>query len=46
MISEQLDKIREEALKQIESSDGLEKLNEIRVNVLEKKVNLQVSLRA
>jgi phenylalanyl-tRNA synthetase alpha chain len=46
MISEQLDKIREEALKQIESSDGLEKLNEIRVNVLGKKGELTSILKS
>jgi phenylalanyl-tRNA synthetase alpha chain len=46
MISEQLDKIREEALKQTESSDGLEKLNEIRVNVLGKKGELTSILKS
>ena len=46
MISEQLDKIREEALKQIESSDGLEKLNEIRLNVLGKKGELTSILKS
>ncbi|MBE5840996.1 MAG: phenylalanine--tRNA ligase subunit alpha [Butyrivibrio sp.] len=45
-MSEQLDKIREEALKQIESSDGLEKLNEIRVNVLGKKGELTSILKS
>ena len=30
-MKDQLDKIREDALKQIEASDALEKLNEIRV---------------
>ncbi|WP_320957150.1 phenylalanine--tRNA ligase subunit alpha [Enterocloster asparagiformis] len=37
---EQLEKIREEALKQIEASDALEKLNEIRVAYLGKKGEL------
>ena len=30
-MKDQLDKIREDALKQIEAADALEKLNEIRV---------------
>ena len=46
MISEQLDKIREEALKQIKGSDGLEKLNEIRVNFLGKKGELTSILKS
>ncbi len=46
MISEQLDKIREEALKQISSTDGLDKLNEIRVNVLGKKGELTSILKS
>ncbi|WP_330541927.1 phenylalanine--tRNA ligase subunit alpha [Butyrivibrio sp. X503] len=46
MISEQLDKIREEALKQIKESDGLEKLNEIRVNILGKKGELTSILKS
>ena len=37
---EQLEKIKEEALKQIEASDALEKLNEIRVAYLGKKGEL------
>ena len=46
MISEQLDKIREEALKQIKGSEGLEKLNEIRVNFLGKKGELTSILKS
>ena len=46
MISEQLDKIREEALKQIRESEGLEKLNEIRVNILGKKGELTSILKS
>lgn len=34
---EQLEKIKEEALKQIQSSESLETLNEIRVSYLGKK---------
>ena len=37
---EQLEKIREEALNQIEASEALEKLNEIRVAYLGKKGEL------
>ena len=36
-MKDQLDKIREDALKQIEASDALEKLNEIRVAFFGKK---------
>ncbi len=46
MISEQLDKIREEALKQIKESEGLERLNEIRVNILGKKGELTSILKS
>ena len=46
MISEQLDKIREEALKQIKGSEGLEKLNEIRVYFLGKKGELTSILKS
>ena len=46
MINEQLDKIREEALKQIKDSEGLERLNEIRVNVLGKKGELTSILKS
>ncbi|MBO4913058.1 MAG: phenylalanine--tRNA ligase subunit alpha [Butyrivibrio sp.] len=45
-MSEQLDKIREEALKQIKGSEGLEKLNEIRVNFLGKKGELTSILKS
>ncbi|RKM63456.1 phenylalanine--tRNA ligase subunit alpha [Butyrivibrio sp. XB500-5] len=45
-MSEQLDKIREEALKQIRESDGLDKLNEIRVNILGKKGELTSILKS
>lgn len=37
---EQLEKIKEEALKQIAASDALEKLNDIRVSYLGKKGEL------
>ena len=46
MISEQLDKIREEALKQIRESEGLDRLNEIRVNILGKKGELTSILKS
>lgn len=36
-MKEQLEKIKEEALKKIEASDALEKLNDIRVSYLGKK---------
>jgi len=42
---EQLEKIKEEALKQIESSDALDKLNEIRVAYLGKKGELTSVLK-
>ncbi|MBR4669729.1 MAG: phenylalanine--tRNA ligase subunit alpha [Butyrivibrio sp.] len=45
-MSEQLDKIRKEALKQIRESDGLDKLNEIRVNILGKKGELTSILKS
>ncbi|MBR4358373.1 MAG: phenylalanine--tRNA ligase subunit alpha [Butyrivibrio sp.] len=45
-MSEQLEKIREEALKQIKGSEGLEKLNEIRVNFLGKKGELTSILKS
>lgn len=38
-MKEQLEKIKEEAMKQIESSEALDKLNEIRVAYLGKKEN-------
>lgn len=43
---EQLEKIKEEALKQIESSDALEKLNEIRIAYLGKKGELTQVLKS
>ena len=43
---EQLEKIREEALKQIEASEALEKLNEIRVAYLGKKGELTNLLKS
>ena len=46
MIKEQLDKIREKALKQINETDGLDMLNEIRVNVLGKKGELTSILKS
>ena len=46
MIKEQLDKIRESALKQIEETDGLDMLNEIRVNILGKKGELTSILKS
>ena len=38
-MKDQLEKIKEDALKQIEASDALEKLNEIRVAYLGKRAN-------
>ena len=38
-MKEQLEKIKEEALRQIESSEALERLNDIRVSYLGKKEN-------
>lgn len=43
-MKEQLEKIKEEALRQIESSEALEKLNDIRVSYLGKKGELTLSL--
>ena len=45
-MKDQLDKIKEEALKQIEASDALEKLNEIRVAYLGKKGELTSVLKS
>ncbi|MCR5670652.1 MAG: phenylalanine--tRNA ligase subunit alpha [Butyrivibrio sp.] len=45
-MSEQLEKIREEALKQIAETDALDRLNEIRVNVLGKKGELTSILKS
>ncbi len=46
MIKEQLDKIRENALKQISDTEGLDKLNDIRVNFLGKKGELTGILKS
>ncbi len=46
MIKEQLDKIRESALKQIEETEGLDMLNDIRVNFLGKKGELTGILKS
>ena len=46
MIKEQLDKIRENALKQISETEGLDVLNDIRVNVLGKKGELTSILKS
>ena len=43
---EKLEKIKEEALKQIESSDALDRLNEIRVAYLGKKGELTSVLKS
>ncbi len=43
---EQLEKIKEEALKQIQSSEALEKLNDIRVTYLGKKGELTNLLKS
>ena len=43
---ERLEKIKEEALKQIEASDALEKLNDIRVAYLGKKGQLTSVLKS
>ncbi|MEG2870881.1 MAG: phenylalanine--tRNA ligase subunit alpha, partial [Clostridium sp.] len=45
-MKEQLEKIKEEALKQIEASDALEKLNDIRVAYLGKKGELTSVLKS
>ncbi len=45
-MKEQLEKIREEALKQIEASDALDKLNEIRIAYLGKKGELTSVLKS
>lgn len=44
-MKEKLEQIKAEALKQIESSDALEKLNEIRINYLGKKGELTAVLK-
>ena len=38
-MKEQLEKIKSEALAKIDASDALEKLNEIRVHIWEKRVS-------
>ena len=45
-MKDQLEKIKEDALKQIEASDALEKLNEIRVVYLGKKGELTSVLKS
>lgn len=45
-MKEKLAKIKEDALRQIESSDALEKLNEVRVNFLGKKGELTTVLKS
>ncbi len=45
-MKERLEKIRQEALKQIEESDALEKLNDVRVNFLGKKGELTAVLKS
>lgn len=45
-MKEKLAKIKEEALRQIENSDALEKLNEVRVNFLGKKGELTTVLKS
>ncbi len=46
MIKEQLDKIRESALKQINETEGLDKLNDVRVSFLGKKGELTSILKS
>ena len=46
VVKDKLKKIHEEALKQIEASDALEKLNEVRVNFLGKKGELTSVLKS
>ncbi len=46
MMKEKLAKIREEALRQIESSDALDKLGEVKVNFLGKKGELTAVLKS
>lgn len=45
-MKEKLEQIKAEALKQIENSDALEKLNEIRINYLGKKGELTAVLKS
>ena len=44
-MKEKLEQIKAEALRQIEASDALEKLNEVRVNYLGKKGELTAVLK-
>nr|WP_330364359.1 phenylalanine--tRNA ligase subunit alpha [Butyrivibrio sp. XPD2002] len=46
MIKEQLEKIRESALKQIEETESLDKLNDVRVTILGKKGELTSILKS
>ena len=46
MMREQLEQIKKKALAQIESSDALEKLNDVRVNILGKKGELTAVLKS
>ena len=46
MMKEKLEQIKAEALRQIEASDALEKLNEIKVNYLGKKGELTAVLKS
>ncbi len=45
-MKEKLEKIREEAMNQIQDSEALEKLNEIRINYLGKKGELTTVLKS
>ena len=45
-MKETLQKIREEAMKQIQDSEALERLNEIRINYLGKKGELTTVLKS
>jgi len=45
-MKEKLEKIKEEAIKQIAASDALEKLNDVRVNYLGKKGELTAVLKS
>ena len=44
-MKEKLEQIKADALKQIEASDALEKLNEVRVNFLGKKGELTAVMK-
>ena len=45
-MKEKLEQIKAEALRQIEASDALEKLNEVRINFLGKKGELTAVLKS